>query len=104
LPATAQPSDNAAQIAFNSQNTFDFDPSDGITADAIDFDAWHARNWSRVGIRFRCGENIPKPTIWDLYRFHSGTTSATFPTAQRIMTTGSSTTDLQFDFIPGNTS
>ncbi|HMH42727.1 MAG TPA: NF038122 family metalloprotease, partial [Pyrinomonadaceae bacterium] len=39
LPATAQPTDTAARIAFNSNFTFDFDPSDGITASAIDFDA-----------------------------------------------------------------
>ncbi|HEX3144884.1 MAG TPA: NF038122 family metalloprotease [Pyrinomonadaceae bacterium] len=103
LPATAQPTDNAAQIAFNSQNTFDFDPSNGITAGTIDFDAVATHEIGHaLGFDSDAGENIPKPTIWDLYRFHSGTTSATFPTAQRIMTTGSSSSDLQFDFIPGN--
>src|SRR5207253_6605455 len=39
LPATAQSTDSAARIAFNSNFTFDFDPSDGITSNAIDFDA-----------------------------------------------------------------
>src|SRR5437763_8886355 len=35
LPATAQPADTAARLAFNSNFTFDFDPSDGITARAV---------------------------------------------------------------------
>jgi hypothetical protein len=50
-PATAQPTDDAAQIAFNSGagTTFDFDPSDGITPNAVDFRRGrHARNWSRA--------------------------------------------------------
>jgi|GEM_PF-576051 len=103
LPATAQPADSAAQIAFNSQNTFDFDPSNGITANAIDFDAVVTHELGHaLGFDSDAGENIARPTIWDLYRFHSGTTSAAFPTAQRIMTTGTSNSDLQFDFIPGN--
>src|SRR5215510_309625 len=40
LPATAQSTDSAARIAFNSGSfTFDFDPSDGITVGQVDFDA-----------------------------------------------------------------
>src|SRR4030095_15515737 len=39
LPATAQSTDDAARIAFNSNFEFDFDPSDGITAGQFDFDA-----------------------------------------------------------------
>ncbi len=103
LPATAQSTDNAAQIAFNSNNTFDFDPSDGITAGSIDFDAVATHEIGHaLGFDSDAGESLPRPTIWDLYRFHTGTTSATFSSAQRIMTIGVSPFDLQFDFIPGN--
>src|SRR6185369_11523373 len=103
LPATAQPSDDAPQIAFNSNNTFDFDPSDGITAGAIDFDAvvtheiGHALGFDSDG-----GLNAAKPTVWDLYRFRTGATSSTFPTALRILTVGGSPDPLQFYFLPGN--
>src|SRR5215831_8346930 len=104
LPATAQPTDSAAHIAFNSGNTFDFDPTDGITPGAIDFDAVATHEIGHaLGFDSDAGENIAKPTVWDFYRFRTGTTSATFPTAQRIMTIGGSPDPLQFDFIPGNT-
>src|SRR5205807_2745517 len=49
------------------------------------------------------GLNIPKPSVWDLYRFRTGITSSTFSTAQRVMTIGGSPDPLQYDFIPGNT-
>ncbi|HYW72589.1 MAG TPA: NF038122 family metalloprotease, partial [Pyrinomonadaceae bacterium] len=103
LPATAQPANDASQIAFNSNNTFDFDPSNGITANAIDFEAvatheiGHALGFDSDG-----GLNLPRPTVWDLYRFRTGTTASTFPSAQRIITVGGSPDPLQFDFIPGN--
>src|SRR5258706_1747795 len=38
LPAVAQSTDSAARIAFNSNFTYDFDPSDGISG-GTDFDA-----------------------------------------------------------------
>ena len=41
--------------------------------------------------------------MWDLYRFRSGTTSATFTTAPRIMTLGGSTLNSQYYFVPGST-
>ncbi|HYW73588.1 MAG TPA: NF038122 family metalloprotease, partial [Pyrinomonadaceae bacterium] len=107
LPATAQPSDDAAQIAFNSANTFDFDPSDGITAGAIDFDAvatheiGHALGFDSDGGQ-TAAQSAPQATVWDFYRFRTGTTASTFSTAQRILTIGGSPDPLQVDFIPGN--
>ncbi len=103
LPATAQPSDNAAQIAFNSNFTFDFDPSNGITGNATDFDAVATHEIGHaLGFDSDAGTNLPKPAIWDLYRFRTGTTTSTFPTAPRILTVGGSPDALQYDFIPGN--
>src|SRR5215471_16934224 len=87
LPATAQSTDDAARIAFNSNFTFDFDPTDGIAANAIDFDAVATHEIGHVlGFHSEGGLNIAKPSVWDLYRFRTGTTATTFPTAQRILT------------------
>jgi hypothetical protein len=103
LPTTAQASDDAAQIAFNSSFTFDFDPSDGITSNAIDFDAVSTHEIGHaLGFDSDAGLNEARPATWDLYRFRTGTTSSTFTTAQRILTVGGSPDPLQFEFIPGN--
>ncbi len=104
LPATAQSTDEASSIAFNSGFTFDFDPSDGITSGAIDFDAVATHEIGHaLGFHSEAGLNIAKPSIWDLYRFRTGTTSSSFSTAPRILTIGGSPDPLQYDFIPGNT-
>jgi N-acetylneuraminic acid mutarotase len=101
LPATAQATDNAARIAFNSSFPFDFDPSDGIAG--IDFDAVATHEIGHaLGFNSDAGLNVPKPTVWDLYRFRTGTTTSSFPTAQRILTIGGSPDPLQYDFIPGH--
>jgi len=102
LPATAQPTDSAARIAFNSSSTFDFDPSDGITA-GVDFDAVATHEIGHaLGFNSDAGLDIAKPTVWDLYRFRTGVTDSTFTAAQRILTVGGSPNPLQFFFVPGN--
>src|SRR5215471_4006569 len=99
LPATAQPSDDAAQIAFNSSFTFDFDPSNGITSNAIDFDAVSTHEIGHaLGFDSDAGLNEARPATWDLYRFRTGTTTSTFTTAPRILTIGGSPDPLQFEF------
>ena len=73
------------------------------TAIASDFDAVATHEIGHaLGFDSDAGENFPKPSVWDLYRFRTGTTSSTFPTAQRILTVGGSPDPFQYDFIPGN--
>ncbi|HEV2836081.1 MAG TPA: NF038122 family metalloprotease, partial [Pyrinomonadaceae bacterium] len=104
LPATAQPGDNAARMGFNGSGTFtfDFDRTDGISG--IDFESVAAHEIGHaLGFTSRSGsQGTTTAAMWDLYRFRSGTTSATFTTAQRIMTAGGPVNDpLQFYFVPG---
>ncbi len=104
LPPTAQPTDLAAQIAFNSNFAYDFDPTDNNgTITGTDFDAVATHEIGHaLGFDSDAGQGSSLPAVWDLYRFRTGTTSSTFSTAQRIMTIGGSPDPLQFDFIPGN--
>jgi hypothetical protein len=104
LPATALSGDSASQIAFNSNFNYDFDPSDGITSGLTDFDAVATHEIGHaLGFDSDAGLELSRPSIWDLYRFRTGTTSGTFTSAPRVMTIGGSPDALQFDFIPGNT-
>src|SRR6266404_1800546 len=105
LPPTAQPTDLAAQIAFNSNFAYDFDPTDNNgTITGTDFDAVATHEIGHaLGFDSDAGQGSSLPAVWDLYRFRTGTTSSTFSTAQRIMTIGGSPDPPQFDFIPGNT-
>ncbi len=103
LPATAQSTDNAARIGFNSSFAFDFNPTDGITAAERDFDAVATHEIGHaLGFSSDAGLGIPKTSIWDLYRFRTGVTSGTFTAAPRILTIGGSPDPLQFFFVPGN--
>ena len=82
-------------VGFNSQFSYDFDPSDGIDANKIDFDAVATHEIGHVlGFDSNTGfkeldRTVPVAvTIWDLFRFRPGTTSDTFSTAQRILSSG----------------
>ncbi|HEU4770080.1 MAG TPA: NF038122 family metalloprotease, partial [Pyrinomonadaceae bacterium] len=103
LNATAQPSDNAAKIGFNSNFDFDFDSSDGIGSGQTDFEAVATHEIGHaLGFTSRSGSGSSTPAMWDLYRFRSGTTTATFTDAQRIMTIGGPTSNSQYYFVPGD--
>ncbi len=83
------PDDVEYKIGFNSAAKFDFDPSDGIDADKLDFEALALREFGRiVGFISNVGDReinlVPRsgpidysysyPTIWDLYRVRPGVT------------------------------
>src|SRR5215207_829905 len=101
LNATAQSTDTAARIGFNSEIvTYDFDPSNGIIGTDFEAVAVHEIGHA-LGFTSRSGQGGSTPAMWDLYRFRSGTTSSTFTTAQRIMTIGGTTSNSQYYFVPG---
>lgn len=83
-------------IGFNSAIPFDFDPSDGIDADKIDFEATavheigHVIGFiSNVGFKETSPTFPNVPTHWDFFRFASeGQSLATIGTAQRPQVTG----------------
>ena len=100
LNPTALESDSKPRIAFNSNFTFDFDPSDGVFGTDFEAVATHEIGHA-LGFTSRNGLNSANPGVWDLYRFRSGTTNDTFATAQRIMTTGGPAPHSQFYFAPG---
>lgn len=95
LPADAATTDTAPSIGFNSNFSFDFDPSDGISPGKTDFDAvavhemGHALGFtSNVGLFEISPSSTHSLTLWDIFRFRPGTTMATFTTAQRILSSG----------------
>ncbi len=104
LNPTALETDPKANIKFNSAFSFDFDPSNGITGGTTDFEAVATHEIGHaLGFTSRAGDGGTTPAMWDLYRFRSGTTSGTFPTATRIMSIGGIPDPLQFFFAPGQT-
>lgn len=106
LPADAQTTDPAPRIAFNANVTFDFDPSDGITSGQTDFDAVATHEMGHaLGFTSENGTGFTRPSIWDLFRFRSGTTTETFTTRARIMTIGGAFPNpdpFHYYFVPGN--
>jgi hypothetical protein len=100
IDAVANPSaepqfGNPPSIGFNSAFTFDFDASNGIDSDKIDFDAvavheiGHALGFSsRVGALELNPQLSMAVTVLDLFRFRPGTTMANFASAQRILSSG----------------
>ncbi len=90
-------------LAFNSALNYDFDPSDGIGPDKLDFEALALRELGRfAGLISGTGvaeiAPIPGlaavglvstwPSLWDFYRFRPGVNMDTFNSAQRIQRTG----------------
>lgn len=82
-------------VGFNSNFLFDFDPTDGIDPNRIDFEAvavheiGHALGFSsRIGVREIDSSATLAVSVFDLFRFRPGVTLATFPTANRILSSG----------------
>lgn len=86
------PNTAVATISFNKSMPFDFNPDNGISFDRLDFVGTAAHEIGHaLGFISNAGGGSTAPlTTWDLFRFRSGTTPATFPTAQRIMSVGGS--------------
>ena len=98
---TAQSTDAAARIGFNSAVNFDYDASDGVAGRDFQSVATHEIGHA-LGFTSRSGVGgTPLPTMWDLYRFRPGTTAGTFATAPRIMTVGGPALNSQYYFVPG---
>lgn len=100
IPAVADPANEPGfgsppSVGFNSSFQFDFNPNDGIDSNKIDFDSvathelGHALGFgSRVGSTELDATAPVTLTLLDLFRFRPGTTLGTFPTAQRIESSG----------------
>jgi hypothetical protein len=100
LDATAQDTESAARMSFNSTRNFDFDRSDGVTG--LDFESVVTHEIGHaLGFTSQSGSGSATPALWDLYRFRSGTTAGTFTNATRIMTLGGPTANSQYFFFPG---
>jgi hypothetical protein len=93
-------------IGFNSTFDFDFDPSNGIDPNKIDFDAVAVHEIGHVlGFTSQVGvlEVFPNDpagvavTVWDLFRFRPGVGIGTFGTAPRVLASGG-----QHDFFGGS--
>ena len=101
LPATAQPTDTASRIGFNSATNFDFDRTNGINFGLIDFEAVAIHEIGHaLGFTSRSGASTNTPAMWDLYRFRSTVNNATFTTANRVMVIGGTELNSQYYFVP----
>jgi hypothetical protein len=85
------------KIGFNSAIPFDFDPSNGIDGDKLDFDATVVHEIGHaIGFLSRVGDTDLFPfhqlsvTGWDLFRFRPGVNSGTIGTANRVLDPGGS--------------
>ncbi len=101
IPATANPDtepspfNNVPRIGFNSRFAFDFDPTDGIALNRVDFDGVATHEIGHVlGFSSAVGEKeldstVPASlTLLDFFRFRPGVTLNTFPTADRVLASG----------------
>ncbi len=94
-PDTEQQLGTPPRIGFNSVFPFDFDPSNGIAFNRIDFDAVATHEIGHaLGFLSFVGEKELDPafaatvTVLDFFRFRPGVNLTTFPTAQRILASG----------------
>ena len=84
-------------VGFNSDFNYDFDPSNGVDSDKIDFDSvavheiGHVLGFdSNTGYR-ELDRSLPVAvSVWDLFRFRPGATLDRFSTAQRVLSSGGS--------------
>lgn len=100
LPPNADPAAEAQfgpppSIGFNSAFSFDFDPSNGVDFDKIDFlataihEIGHALGFSSfVGSAERTPSSAIALNVWDFYRFRPGVTLDNFTTAPRVLLAG----------------
>ena len=82
-------------VGFNSKFDYDFDPSDGVDSNKVDFDSVAVHELGHVlafdsntGYKELDRSSPVAVTIWDLFRFRPGTTLDTFSTALRILSSG----------------
>ena len=82
-------------IALNSKFKFDFDSTDGIAPDQLDFEAIVSHEIGHIlGFISSVGQGEmgstadPQPSIWDLFRIRPDAVKSGFTTAQRILTAG----------------
>jgi alpha-tubulin suppressor-like RCC1 family protein len=84
-----------AEIGFNSAFTFDFDPSDGIASDQIDFDSVVTHEIGHaLGFTSQNGFFSNQLTVWDIFRFDQPITLTDLATKPRALNSGG----LQFFF------
>src|SRR5262249_35305872 len=86
---------NPPSIGFNSAYEYDFDPSDGIDNDKLDFsglaedEIGHLLGFfSMVGIREQFPTSPLGVSVWDLFRFRPGVTMGGFTTTPRVLSSG----------------
>jgi hypothetical protein len=86
---------NPPAIGFNSAFNFDFDPSDGIDPDKLDFDGvalheiGHVLGFaSNLGVKELSPLSQVTVTTWDLFRFRPGISSNSFSFTQRVLSSG----------------
>jgi hypothetical protein len=84
-------------VGFNSGFDYDFDPSNGVDSNKIDFDSVAVHELGHVlGFMSNTGYRELERTspiavsIWDIFRFRPGVTLDSFSTAQRILSSGGS--------------
>lgn len=86
---------NPPRIGFNSAIRFDFNPDDGISPGRFDFVATAVHEIGHVlGFSSYAGFTEYDSTaslsfsVWDLFRFRPAVTAQTFPSANRILSSG----------------